>query len=514
MLSVAGAFAADAPKASKSTPEISMSSLFVDHMVLQRDIAVPVWGKTAPNTRVSVSIAGQTARAKSDKDGQWKAVLEPLKAGGPFVLEIKARRSKAVINDVLVGDVWVCSGQSNMQMTVKSANDSENEIKNAIHPYIRLFSVKRTVAGEPLEGCEGKWDVCSPTTVPEFSAVGYYFGRTVAQTLKVPIGLIHTSWGGTPAESWTSMPSLKANPDCAAILKRWDETLANYPAAKEAYDKALADWQKAADAAKAANQKEPPKPGEPMGPDHPWRAAGLYNAMIAPLIPYGIKGGIWYQGESNAGRAYQYRSLFPTMISDWRKNWGEGDFPFFFVQLANFMKTTEDANAGSAWAELREAQLRTLGLKNTGMATIIDIGNADDIHPRNKQDVGLRLALSAFKAAYGYDWPDQGPMYQSIRVDGNKAIVKFTDTDGGLKNNNAGGPLRGFAVAGEDKVYHWADAAISGDEVSVSSPDVAKPVAVRYGWADNPICDLYNGFGLPTSPFRTDDWPGLTVDAR
>lgn len=514
MLAASTAFAADEAKPSRSKPAITLSTLFVDHMVLQRDIPVPIWGETAPNTRVSVSFAGQTVKTKSDKDGKWKVTLEPLKAGGPFTLHIKARRSEALINDVLVGDVWVCSGQSNMEWPVKLSNNPEEEIKNANHPYIRLFSVTKKVSGEPLYGCEGKWEVCSPTSIPEFSAVGYFFGRTLAQSLKVPIGLIDSSWGGTPAESWTSRPSLEANPDCVPIVKRWDDALEAYPKAKEEYDKAMAEWQKAADAAKAANQPEPKKPGAPLGPDHPHRASGLYNGMIQPLIPYGIKGAIWYQGESNAGRAYQYRSLFPTMITDWRKNWGEGDFPFFFVQLANFMKTNPDANAPSAWAELREAQTRTLGLKGTGMATIIDIGQADDIHPRNKQDVGLRLALSALKVAYGLDWPDQGPMYQSLRVDGSNAFVKFTDADKGLKNNNAGGPLRGFAVAGEDKVFHWADAEIVGEEVRVSSPEVPKPVAVRYGWGDNPICDLYNGFGLPASPFRTDDWPGVTVDAR
>lgn len=514
MLTAGAAFAADAPKTGANKPAISVATVFSDHMVLQRGIDVPVWGTTKPKARVIVSIAGQTARTKAGEDGKWKAVLGPLHSGGPYTMLIKSGRTKAAFNDVLIGDVWVCSGQSNMEWPMSNVNNAETEIKNANKPNIRLFTVKKKVAGEPLDGCEGTWSVCTPETVKGFSAVGYFFGRQINETLGVPVGLINTSWGGTPAESWTSRPSLEANPDCAEILKRWDENIKNYPTAKEAYDKKLAEWQKAAEAAKAANQKEPPRPNAPMGPDHPWRAAGLYNGMIAPLIPYAIAGAIWYQGESNAGRAYQYRSLFPTMITDWRKNWGQGDFPFFFVQLANFQKRTDDANAGSAWAELREAQLRTLGLKHTGMATIIDIGEANDIHPRNKQDVGKRLALSAFKVAYGQDWPDQGPMYKSMTVEGNKVHVKFTDADGGLRNNNTGGPLRGFAVAGEDKVFHWADATISGDVVIVSSPDVAKPIAVRYGWADNPICDLYSGFGLPASPFRTDDWPGTTINAR
>ena len=352
MLVVCGAMAADAPKASASKPEITMPSMFVDHMVLQRDLAVPIWGKTAPNTRVSVTLGSQTVKTKSDKDGNWKVSLAPMKANTtPAQVIIKVRKSKAVINDVLVGDVWVCSGQSNMEWPLSLINNPEEELKNANYPNIRLFTVKKHVSGEPLSGCEGKWDPCTPETAKGFSAVGYCFGRQLQKSLGIPVGLINTSWGGTPAESWASMPSLKANPDCAPILQRWDETLKNYPAAKEAYDKALAEWKTAAEAAKAANQPEPKKPGEPMGPEHPWRAAGLYNGMIAPLVPYGIKGAIWYQGESNAGRAYQYRSLFPTMITDWRQNWGQGDFPFFFVQLANFMKHNDDPSAGSAWAD-------------------------------------------------------------------------------------------------------------------------------------------------------------------
>jgi len=507
-LCVSGAFAAEGVPST-----ILLPTTLGDHMVLQRDIPVPIRGVARPGARVTVTMAGQRVKAKADDTGNWQAVLAPMPAGGPHQVIIKTRGATAVLNDVLVGDVWVCSGQSNMEWPMTNVVNTEAEIKNANHPNIRLFSVTKKVAGEPLAGCEGSWSACTPETVKDFSAVGYFFGRALQDTLDVPIGLIDSSWGGTPAEAWTSRASLEANPDCAAILKRWDDALASYPTAQAEYEKAMADWQKAAEAAKAAGQPEPRKPGQPLGPDHPHRASGLYNGMISPLVPFAIKGAIWYQGESNAGRAYQYRSLFPTMITDWRKSWGD-DFPFLYVQLANFMKTNSDANAGSAWAELREAQLRTLGLKSTGMATIIDIGEAEDIHPRNKQDVGLRLAFSAFKVAYGYDWPDQGPMYASMKADGNAVRVKFTDTDGGLKNNNATGPLRGFAVAGEDKVFHWADAKIEGDEVVLTSANVAAPLAVRYGWGDNPVCDLYSSFNLPTSPFRTDDWPGVTVDQR
>jgi sialate O-acetylesterase len=401
-----------------------------------------------------------------------------------------------------------------MQWPVSRSKNAEAEIAAANFPGIRLFSVERTVSGEPLDGCKGAWLVCTPETVKEFSAVGYYFGRRVHEVLGVPVGLINSSWGGTPAEAWTSRPSLESKAQLQPILARWDDLVANYATARADYDKSLAEWEKAAAAAKANGQSEPKRPTEPLGPDHPHRASGLYNGMIHPLIPYGVGGAIWYQGESNAGRAYQYRTLFPTMIEDWRKNWGRGDFPFLFVQLANFMQWKPDPSEGSAWAELREAQTKTLALPNTGMAVIIDLGEADDIHPTNKQDVGSRLAQSAWKVAFGMDNAvDQGPMYHSMRVDGATIRVKLTDTDGGLIALG-GGPVQGFAIAGPDRKFYWADARIEGDEVIVSSPGVSSPVAVRYAWADNPRCNLYNGAGLPACPFRTDDWPGVTVDAK
>ncbi|MCL4693705.1 MAG: sialate O-acetylesterase [Candidatus Hydrogenedentes bacterium] len=495
-------------------PEITLASVIGDHMVLQQDMAAPVWGKTAPDTKVKVMLGNQTVTTRSDEQGNWKADLGPLKAGGPYDITVKAGKTEKVIADVLVGEVWVCSGQSNMQWTVSNSNDAENEIKNANHPEIRLFTVARKTSEEPLSECEGSWTVCSPESIPEFSAVGYFFGRRVHQTLGVPVGLINTSWGGTPAEAWTSMPKLQSNPDFQPIIDRWDDIVKNYPQTKADYDKALAEWQKKADEAKANNQPEPgDKPRAPMGPDSPHRVASLYNGMIQPLIPYGIRGAIWYQGESNAGRAYQYRSLFPAMIEDWRANWGQDEFPFLFVQLANFMKRNPDANASSAWAELREAQSMTLGLENTGQAVIIDIGEADDIHPRNKQDVGSRLAQSAWHVAYDMDgaiW--SGPVMSTMKVEGNAVRITFDHANQGLMAN--GDALRGFAVAGEDKVFHWADATIDGNAVVVSSPDVANPVAVRYGWGDNPLCNLYNGAGLPASPFRTDDWPGVTVESK
>ncbi|KPK45084.1 MAG: hypothetical protein AMJ65_01115, partial [Phycisphaerae bacterium SG8_4] len=382
----------------------------------------------------------------------------------------------------------------------------------AKYPNIRLFTVTRTVAHKPLDDCEGSWAPCSPETVPDFSAVAYYFGRELHKRLDVPVGLIHTSWGGTPAESWTRIEVLEAGADFQPILTRQAEIIANYPQAYKEYEQKLQEWQKAAEEAKAEGNKPPRRPGAPRGPDHPHTPAGLYNGMIAPLIPYGIQGAIWYQGESNAGRAYQYQRLFPAMIMNWREDWGQGNFPFLFVQLANFMET-KDEPGDSSWAELREAQTMTLSLPNTGMATIIDIGEAKDIHPKNKQDVGKRLAFWALAQTYEKDIVYSGPLYKSMKAEGGKIRLSFDHVGGGLVA--AGGEqLKGFAVAGADRKFVWADAKIDGDTVVVSSDDVAEPVAVRYAWADNPVCNLYNKENLPASPFRTDNWPGLTVDAR
>jgi len=481
-------------------------------MLVQQDMRIPIWGRAAPGETVTVKLGDDTDRAVADKSGRWTASLPKRKAGGPLEMTISGKDDTLTISDILVGEVWVCSGQSNMQWTVSNSNNPENETKAANYPEIRLFSVERVVAKEPREDCKGAWSVCSPETIPNFTAVGYYFGRELHTTLGVPVGLIHASWGGTPAGSWTTRPTLEADRDFTPILDRWAALEKNYPAAKKAHDEAMAKWRAAAEKAKAEGKPEPGKPRAPIHPMHAHRPAGLYNAMIAPLIPYAIQGAIWYQGESNASCAYQYRTLFPAMIQDWRHEWGQGAFPFLFVQLANFTDVLPDP-APSDWAELREAQLMTLDLRNTGMAVIIDIGEAKDIHPRNKQDVGKRLALNALAKTYGKRIPYSGPMFKSMRVKGDTAVLRFDHTDDGLVAKG-GGPLKGFAVAGKDRQFVWAHAVIDGKKVIVSAEGVEKPVAVRYAWANNPICNLFNGAGLPASPFRTDDWPGVTVDKR
>ena len=487
--------------------EVSMPSIFGNHMVLQQGESIPVWGWADPGEAVAVSLGGHAVETVADESGDWRVDLRKQKPGGPHQLRVSGEGNELLFDDVLIGEVWVGSGQSNMQWPVNRSANPDAEIAAANHPGIRLFSVELKASTTPESNCKGEWRACSPESIPNFSAVLYYFGRELHQELERPVGLINTSWGGTPAEAWTSRPALEAEPSLRYLVEKWDQIVAEYPQAKAAHEQALAEWSAAAEAAKAAGTEAPAKPKEPQGPHSSWLAAGLFNQMIAPLTPFAIQGAVWYQGESNAGRAHEYRTLFPTMIQSWREDWGQGDFPFYFVQLANFKERAAEPG-DSDWAELREAQTMTLSLPNTGMATIIDIGDAKDIHPTNKQDVGKRLARHALAKDYRKRVVYSGPSYKSHRVDGNEVTLSFEHVDGGLRAE--GGELTGFAVAGADRKFVWASARIEGRKVVVSSPEVAEPVAVRYGWADNPACNLYNEAGLPAVPFRTDDWPGIT----
>lgn len=491
--------------------DVKLPALIGDNMVLQQGMKVPVWGQATPGETVTVTLGNSEATTWANGEGRWMVKLSPMKAGGPFEMTV-AGNNTITRRNILVGEVWVCSGQSNMQWSVSASRDAEKEIAGANYPKIRLFTVPNVTAAEPQRDCRGSWVMCSPGTVGGFTAVGYFFGRELHKQLKVPVGLINTSWGGTAAEAWTSRAALEADLDLWPILRNWDRMIADYPQAKQRYEQELRKWKEAADKAKAEGKPEPQRPWAPPGPDNPNRPANLYNAMIAPLLPYGIRGAIWYQGESNAGRAYQYRKLLPAMIRNWRQAWGEGDFPFLFVQLANFMQSHPEP-ADTAWAELREAQLMTLALPKTGMAVIIDLGEANDIHPRNKQDVGYRLALSAERIAYGQKVVHSGPAYESMTVEGDRIRLHLTNIGGGLVAKG-GEPLKGFAIAGEDHKFVWAAATIEGSTIVVRSEKVAKPVAVRYAWDDNPVCNLYNKEGLPASPFRTDDWPGITANHR
>ena len=545
--------------ASPAAADVKLASILGENMVLQQGAKVPIWGTADPAEKVTVTICGKEATVAADANGKWRVTIAPLAAGGPFEMTVKGKNTIALKN-VLVGEVWVCSGQSNMAMALRPCNNAQEEIAKANSPEIRLFSVARKTSGEPLDAVGGQWVECSPKTVGGFSAVGYFFGRKLHQELKVPIGLINTSWGGTPADAWTSRPAFEAVPELKPILEHWDQIVADHPAAVQKFKevqlpKLKEALQKATEALKEAQQLPDPtarseavakarrqvhltrrRMGGPTGPVSPHRPANLYNGMIAPLIPLAIKGAIWYQGESNAGRSYQYRKLFPTMIESWRKGWGQGDFAFYWVQLANFRGVVPEP-AESGWAELREAQTMTLSLPNTGEAVIIDIGEARDIHPRNKQDVGLRLALNALALTYGKKIVYSGPRFDSMKVEGAKARVKFKQVGAGLVAKPFADPVTvngptlakrfgiaitpelrpktdvlGFAVAGEDKKFVWADeATIEGDCVVVSSTKVAKPVAVRYAWGNNPVCNLSNKEGLPACPFRTDEWPGVTA---
>jgi len=490
--------------------DVKLPAIIGDNMVLQQGQKVPVWGWADPGEEVMVSVSwrGMSWAVTANTNGKWVFKMEPPEAGGPYEMTITGKNVVRIKN-IMVGEVWVCSGQSNMQFAVSQAVNAEQEVAGADYPNIRLFTVERKVAEQPQTDGKGSWTSCSPQTAPGFSAVAYFFGRELHKNLSVPVGLIHTSWGGTPAEAWTRRGVLKADADFKPILTRYDEAVEKYPQARQEFEQKLAEWKQAVEKAKAEGANPPRRPAEPFGPGHYQSPCGLYNAMIAPLIPYGIGGAIWYQGESNAGRAYQYRKLFPAMIKNWRDDWGQGDFPFLFVQLANF-KQAKPEPAESDWAELREAQLMTLLSPNTGMAVTIDVGDANDIHPKNKQDVGKRLAAWALGKTYGQKLVCSGPIYRSMAVEGNRIVLQFDYVGSGLAASPAE-PLKGFAIAASDRKFVWADAKIDGNNVIVSSNEVSEPVAVRYAWADNPACNLYNAEGLPASPFRTDDWPGVTA---
>jgi sialate O-acetylesterase len=632
-----------------------VSAMFGDEMVLQRGRPVPVWGWTTPGQTVVVTAQGKLATATAGRDGYWKATLDTLTVGAPFDLTVAGAAGQTqTFHDVLAGDVWVCSGQSNMEFGIGNLSNATDEIAAANYPQIRLFKVGHDVALEPHTQPQASWTVCTPDTIKQggwngFSAVGYFFGRDLYQQLHVPIGLVESDWGGTPAEAWTSASALAKMPEFRSALAALDQKRTGATGQAASYAQQVDVWYRKNDPGSVVSTWADPSldtsAWKTMALPTAWEAAGvpelsafdgvlwyrktvdlpaeaagkaadlhlgpiddndttyvngvevgrtegyltprnytipagtlkaganviavrvldtggaggidgkaddmhldvsggtplslagdwiyrvgiplaqagpppvqftvdqnsptvLFNGMINPLIPDAIKGAIWYQGESNAGRAYQYRTLLPTMINDWRSRWGEGAFPFYIVQLANF-QAQQPQPGDSDWAELREAQSMTArNLPNSGIAVIIDIGNPTDIHPKDKQDVGKRLSLIALAQTYGQKIEYSGPEYKSMKRYGSGIRLAFDHIGGGLVAK--GGPLTGFAIAGADRKFVWADAVIQGDTILVSSPQVPNPVAVRYAWADNPACNLYNKADLPASPFRTDDWPGVT----
>lgn len=626
--------------------QIKVAKIFTSHMVLQRELNIPVWGNAKPGVEISAELGNKNATTITDRNGKWKLFLPSFKAGGPYQLKIYETKNPQtaiiVLNDILIGDVWLASGQSNMEFEVQQAKDASTEIANANHPNIRFFKVSHAVGLQPFEDLKDNpvWKICDSTTIKTNSAVAYYFARKINADNNIPIGILQTTWGGTPVESWTSRDML-----LSSFITRQkvleNDTLTNYSLIKDTvtnsifwkivynpqnetdkiipqldYDDINWDTVKMPELFRNVlhpnyegiiwlrksfsllnidrekdfiinlghpemnyslyvNGHEICKNSWNANPSHSysipsnylvngkniiavrmaalWGGGGfnppeeemflsnntikinlagiwkykinleaaipqsknyqnypamLYNAMIAPIVGYGVKGFLWYQGESNAWDAYHYRILFPMMINDWRNRWNQGALPFFYVQLANFMKQKSEP-AESEWAELREAQTLTLSQPNTGMATIIDIGDANDIHPKNKQEVGRRLALIAEKKCYDKNIIASGPTYKNYVVKGNVIEISFENTSVKLATKE-NALLKGFAIAGADKKFYWAIAKIEGNKIIVSSDKVPSPVAVRYAWADNPDCNLINTEGLPAVPFRTDHWKGIT----
>ncbi len=462
--------------------DVRMPALFSDHMVLQRDHANPVWGWSDAGEEVVVVLGEQTKKATADADGKWRVVLDPLPAGGPHKMVIEGK-NRVAIEDILVGEVWVCSGQSNMQWVVGNTYAADLARLTARYPQLRMVTVPLVGTQEMKDDFAGDWKLCSPETVNGFSAVGFFFGRVLHQALDIPIGVIHDSWGGSACEAWIPRHLLEADPQYKPLIDKWVKI------EEEGTNEQLL--------------KGNARPGN------------LFNGMLNPVVGYGIRGAIWYQGESNAGRAYQYRQMFPLMIKSWRDAWNQGDFSFYWVQLADFLAENAEP-MDSAWAELREAQTMTLSLPNTGQAVIIDIGEANDIHPRNKEDVGERLARWALAKDYNIEIDYRSPEYKSMRTDGNKIVITFDYVDGGLKPFDVN-DIKGFTIAGADMKFVNAQAALvdkTKDQLVIWSDAVAEPVAVRYAWANNPICNLKTVTGLPVTPFRTDDWPGVTAEAK
>jgi sialate O-acetylesterase len=661
--------------------DITLPSLISDHAVLQKSAKTALWGTAEPGARVTASLAGVSGEATAGADGKWRIAIDLSHVGpGPFELTVK-EKNLCVVHDVVVGEVWLASGQSNMSFFLESCMGAQEAVANSANPQLREFRVTTKASPIPIASVEGKWVVAGPTTSGRFSALGYYFAKTLQHELAEPIGVLNSSWAGTPIEPWTSLDALNSVPDLKLGAAKNRQYIESYPVRRQSFVDAFHAWEskfhralpRPADissfvdpnvpttdwkkvclpgrfaavglpdagavwfrrkmaltrdvvAARAAIQfgaipgfdavywngvklGETPLekgglviprfyglryndlhlgPGEgvlairvavptdggailgplrwgnisldgewlakiekelpsleaaaksaapaplPGAPDPSKYAAYLYNGMIAPLIPYTIQGAIWYQGEANAGRAFQYRTAFPLMIQDWRTRWGEGDFPFYFCQLANF-RAKETEPRDSLWAELREAQTRTLALPNTGQAILIDIGESGDIHPRNKKNAGERLAAVALARTYARTIPYSGPAYDSQTIEGDKIRLKFRETSGGLVakplakeylvsslrkqtlplvRNSPNSELEGFAICGQDRKWVWADARIDGLTVVVWSTAVPRPIAVRYGWADNPTVNLYNRAGFPAGPFRTDAFPGTTDNVK
>ena len=491
--------------------ELWMPKLFGDHMVLQRDAPAPVWGRAEPGATVTVAVAGggnhQSHTATAAADGAWRVVLDPLSPGEPITLTIEGDGS-IEFSDVAVGEVWVCSGQSNMQWSMWATMNQDLDLLSADKPALRFITVANPGSQAPREDFPGVWERSTPAAARQFSAVGYHFGRRLQEVLGVPVGLIDNAWGGSAAEAWTPRARMTGNPVFASEEKQWAQRDQQADTDKEAndFEGAMQWWRSQVTKAESKGWRPPERPtprGWLLGNQRP---GNLFEARVAPIAGFAVRGVIWYQGESNAGRAANYRELFPLMIQSWRDAWGQPKLPFYWVQLADFKAESPDPQ-DTGWARLRESQTMTLDrLPDTGQAVIIDIGEGNDIHPVNKQEVANRLARLALAKDYGFDLHHESPRLKAFEVTGSKAIVTLAPLGSGLKAVDSN-EIKGFAICGEDRKWRWANAKLLGEgRVEVSHPEVAEPVAVRYAWGDNPVVNLYTKERLPVTPFRTDDW--------
>jgi sialate O-acetylesterase len=493
--------------------EVGVGSLFQDHLVLQRDQAVPVWGTAEVGEKVTVSVAGVEGSATAGADGRWMVRLPAMRGGGPHVMRIEGT-NVVELKDVMVGEVWLCSGQSNMDFTMASTEkrsyagvrDAEEEIAAANHPQIRQFSAEWTMRDEPQDSVAGEWAVCSPNSAGDFSAVGYFFARKLSQELKVAVGIINCSYGASTCEAWMSREAVEGD---EALRPLWDayqkkrEEFSAKPDALAAYEAAHAKWSEAFKERGRAAGRAPKHPDPVQDQHHP---SVLFNGMIAPVLPYGVRGAVWYQGESNTGNTAMYAGLQQALVKDWRARWGQDRFAFHAVLLAGFHAPKPEP-AESRLASFRESQCAILNLPDTGIVSAVDVGDEKDVHPRNKQDVGLRLALSALERTYQKPVVGSGPMWDGVELEGERMRLRFRNVGGGLMSR--GGALKGFAVCGKDGRFRHAEARIEGDTVVVFSAEVKEPVKARYAWADHPVgANLYSAAGLPAFPFRTDG-PGF-----
>ncbi|MFO1450111.1 MAG: sialate O-acetylesterase [Opitutaceae bacterium] len=483
--------------------ELKLPAIIGDHMVLQQKQANPIWGWDTPGTAISVTFAGQVYSAKAGGDGRWQVKLAAAPANpSPQTLKIAGSTTR-VVQDVLVGEVWMCSGQSNMAWSLGQTYTGDIEGAASRHPLIRLISVPQVGTQELQSDFKGAWEAATPESVKGFSAVGFLYGRYLHEILGVPVGLIDNAWGGSAAEAWIRRTTLDQEARLKGLMESTvkRETQLLSAEGKAEFEASVAKWEAAAAAAKAEKKPAPARPQSWLTGNS--RPGNIFAGVVNPTLGYGMKGVIWYQGESNASRAVEYAELFPFMITEWRKEWGQGDFSFYWVQLADF-KAYKEVPGESDWAELREAQTKTLALPNTGQAVIIDLGEARDIHPRNKYDVASRLVRWALVKDYGLKFPYRSPEYKSVEFAENRAVVTL-DCFGGTLRAFDVPEVKGFALCGADRVWHWATGKIiAPNQVELTASGVTAPVAVRYAWSDNPVCNLYSTDGLPVTPFRTD----------